>query len=462
MAQKARAVAHKSAKSHLNELSATEAAQLIASRKITSEMLARDCLERIEAREPEIRAWAALDPDLVLRQARQRDSEASRGPLHGIPIAVKDVLDTCDLPTQMGSLIYAGYRPRADASCVALARAAGAIVLGKTATCEFAGMAPAATRNPHDPSRTPGGSSSGSAAAVAECMVPLAFGTQTGGSVLRPASYCGIVGYKPTFAIVNRAGLKFAAETLDTIGVLARSVDDAALLANVVTGFEFSRTASAPPPRIGLCWTHLKDKARPESKEAVEKIVREAFEAGARVKEFELPRDFARLGKAREVINSYQRARGLAWEWQYHRADLSPELARCIEQGFATPDEDYDHARKFAEQCRARLDALLEEDAFDVLIAPCVDGEAPEGLDYTGDPSFQSLWTLLHTPTLCLPTGAGPNGLPVGVQLIAQRYADHKLLRAACWIGDQFGLCLKPAEKPRPRKSARSKPTGVP
>lgn len=460
MAQRAR-VAHKNPKSHLNELSAMEAAQLIASRKITSEMLVRDCLDRIEEREGEIRAWVALDPDFALAQARQRDNEPPRGPLHGIPVAVKDVLDTCDLPTQMGSSIYAGYRPRADASCVALARAAGAVVLGKTATCEFAGMTPAETRNPHDPGRTPGGSSSGSGAAVADCMVPLAFGTQTGGSVLRPASYCGIVGYKPTFGIINRAGLKFAAETLDTIGVLARTVDDAALLANVVTGFEFSRNPAAPPPRIGLCWTYLKDRARAESKEAVEKLARAAVESGAKVKEFELPRDFARLSKAREVINSYQRARGLVWEWQHHRAELSPELARCLEQGFAAADEDYDQARKFAEQCRARLDALLEDDAFDVLIAPCVDGEAPEGLGYTGDPSFQSLWTLLHVPTLSLPTGTGPNGLPVGVQLVAERYADHKLLRAACWLGDQFGLCLKPVEKGRARKHPRSRAASV-
>jgi Asp-tRNA(Asn)/Glu-tRNA(Gln) amidotransferase A subunit family amidase len=449
--------ASRSATKPLNDLSATEAAQLIASGKVTSEQLVRACLDRIEANDANLKAWVKIEPDRALAQARARDKVAPIGALHGVPVGVKDVLDTSDLPTQMGSSIYKGYRPRADAACVAQVRAAGAVILGKTATCEFAGMAPTPTVNPHDPSRTPGGSSSGSAAAVADCMVPFAFGTQTGGSILRPASYCGIVGYKPTYGLISHAGLKLAAESFDTIGVLARNVDDAALLAGALTRVEFMRMPSPNPPRIGLCWTHLSDLAQPETTEAVERIARGSAELGARVKEFELPPDFARLGKAREIINAYERARGLAWEWNNHRDALSAALAKTVELGWAISQDDYEHALQFAEHCRARLDALIEEETFDILIAPCVNGEAPAGLEYTGDPRFQSLWTLLHVPTLSLPTASGPNGMPVGVQLISQRYDDHKLLRAACWIGDQFGLCQRLLAKPRPRKSTRAK-----
>ncbi|HEY6865259.1 MAG TPA: amidase, partial [Burkholderiales bacterium] len=226
-----------------NELTASDAARRIARRELTSEALVRACLERIEVREKTVRAWAFIDPDAALAQARERDREPARGALHGVPIGVKDVLDTADMPTEMGSPIYAGWRPRADAACVAIARAAGAVVLGKTVTAELAGMEPGATRNPLDPSRTPGGSSSGSAAAVADFMVPLALGTQTGGSVLRPASVCGVIGFKPSFGRYNRSGLKMAAESLDTIGTMARKIDDIELLDAALT------RAPARPPR---------------------------------------------------------------------------------------------------------------------------------------------------------------------------------------------------------------------
>src|SRR5438477_9494382 len=217
------------AKDRLNELSASDAARLIAGGDLSSEALVRDCLARIDAREATVRAWAFLDPELALRQARERDRTPARGALHGVPIGVKDVFDTADMPTQMGSPIYAGWRPPSDAACVALMRAAGAVVLGKTVTAEFAGMTPGDTRNPHDPSRTPGGSSSGSAAAVADFMVPLAIGTQTGGSVIRPAAYCGVIGFKPSFGLFPPAGMRINTETLDTVGIMARSVGDIAL-----------------------------------------------------------------------------------------------------------------------------------------------------------------------------------------------------------------------------------------
>jgi amidase len=241
-----------------NALTATEIAHAIAAGETTCEAVVRDCLDRIEQRETIIHAWAGIDPELVLRHARERDRSAARGPLHGVPIGVKDIIDTADLPTEMGSPIYRRHRPTTDAACVALVRAAGAVILGKTVTCEFAGMAPGATANPHDVAHTPGGSSSGSGAAVADFMVPAAFGTQTGGSVLRPASYCGVFGFKPTFGAFNRNGVYPAAESLDTLGLITRSLDDIELLSAVLE----LRTPSQPrpldrPPRIGLCRTPL-------------------------------------------------------------------------------------------------------------------------------------------------------------------------------------------------------------
>src|SRR6266853_222462 len=241
---------------HLNELSATEIVRGIAAGAFTCEAVTRACLARIADQEGVVRAWTNFDPEIALAQARALDRAATRGPLHGMPIGVKDVLDTFDMPTEMGSPIYRGNRPGADAACVALARAAGAVILGKTVTCEFAGVTAGATTNPHDETRTPGGSSSGSGAAVADCMVPVAFGSQTGGSVLRPASYCGVIGYKPTYNAFNRFGLKFAAEGLDTIGLITRSLDDIALVRAVLLGQAPTPISAMPaPPRVGFAKT---------------------------------------------------------------------------------------------------------------------------------------------------------------------------------------------------------------
>ncbi len=421
----------------LNTLPLATAAQLIASRRISAEDLVRASLERISQREGDIQAWAALDFDHALAQARERDSVPARGPLHGIPVGIKDVLDTADFPTQMGSPVYAGYRTRADASCVAMLRAAGAVILGKTVTCEFAGPAPGPTRNPHDLERTPGGSSSGSGAAVADFMVPLALGTQTGGSVLRPSSFCGIVGFKPTFGAINRMGLKFAAESLDTIGLMARQIEDIALAFGVLT----QRTlplADVAPPRIGVCRTYLWDKAQPESRFALEHATRAAGAAGARVEHFALPEAFGGLSEARETINNVERARSLAWEWAHHRDAISPQMTRAIELGRQVSGDRYHAILQFAEGCRTELDRLFER--FDVLLAPCVNGEAPVGLGYAGDPSLQGLWTLLHAPTLSLPAVRGPHGMPVGVQVVARRHADLELLNVARWLAGSAGI----------------------
>jgi amidase len=420
----------------LNELSASEAAQLIAAGEITSEALVSACLARIGEREQVLKAWSCIDPEQALRQARQCDQGPNGGPLHGVPVGVKDVIDTTDMPTGMGSPIYKNYRPAADAAVVAQVRAAGGIILGKTVTAEFAGVAPGATTNPYNPAHTPGGSSSGSAAAVADFMVPLAFGTQTGGSIQRPASYCGVMGYKPTYGTVSRSGLKFACESLDTIGVLARSVDDLALLGSVLLNGPSASGALPPaPPRIGFCKTYLWQKAKPESREAVESAA--ARLGAAVIKEIELPPEFSGLTDGREIINNVERSRGMAHEWAHHREQLSPQLQKTIQLGLETPYEQYAEVLRLGERCRARLAEVFAD--VDVLLAPAATGEAPQGLHWTGDSTFQGLWTFLHVPTISLPTHRGPTGLPVGIQLIAPRYADEKLFRIARWVWQRLG-----------------------
>jgi Asp-tRNA(Asn)/Glu-tRNA(Gln) amidotransferase A subunit family amidase len=424
----------------LNELSAAEIARHIAAREITSEAVVGDCLERIAAREPVVHAFAHVDSELALRAARELDRGPIRGALHGVPIGIKDVIDTADQPTQMGSPIYAGHRPACDAACVALLRAAGAVILGKTVTCEFAGMTAGPTTNPHNPAHTPGGSSSGSAAAVADLMLPAALGTQTGGSVLRPAAYCGVIGYTPTFGAFNRAGLKFAAESLDTIGLMARTIDDIALLTSVLLGGQpGTQVVLGSAPRIGLCRTPLWDTAEPETKHAVEDAAARLAQAGADVREVVLPADFAGLKTAaRQTINNYERSKSMAAEWASDRDLISPKLKRGIALGMAMPYQDYLAAIRLGESCRARLPAVLE--GCDILLAPCVEGEAPMGLDSTGDPGFQAIWTILHVPTLSLSTHTGPRGLPLGIQLVGARHDDQRLLACARWVWEKLGL----------------------
>jgi amidase len=422
----------------LSRQPATAIARGVATGRFTAEAVTAACLERIAAREPTVRAWAHLDHDLALRQARALDRLKPVGPLHGVPVGIKDVIDTADMPTQMGSAIYDGYRPVADASCVALLRAAGAVILGKTVTCEFAGVTAGATTNPHAADRTPGGSSSGSAAAVADFMVPVAIGTQTGGSVLRPASFCGIVGFKPSFGAINRAGLKFAAESLDTIGFMARSVDDVDLISAALSGRPpLGETPIGSLPRVGVCWTHLWPSAQAPTVAALEDAARRLAQCGAAVRHAELPVGFDALSEVREVLNDFERARAMAHEWNTARDRLSGRLQRTIERGLAMPRRRYNDAQRLAAGCRARLDELF--DGLDILIAPCVPGEAPIGLEDTGDPKFQGLWTTLHVPTLSLPTHRGPNGLPVGIQLVGRPGADERLLLAARWAAERLG-----------------------
>ncbi len=422
----------------LNQLSATEIADGVTTGAFSAEAVTLSCLDSVAEREDAVMAWEFLDPELALAQARALDAAPEKGLLAGVPVGVKDIIDTRDMPTGMGSPVYDGHRPPTDASCVARLRAAGAVILGKTVTCEFAGLTPRKTANPHDPARTPGGSSSGSCAAVADGMVPVALGTQTGGSVLRPSSYCGIVGFKPSFDTFSLKGVFPAAESLDTLGLHARTIDDIELLTSALLLRDHKPAPEMPrPPVVGLCKTSMWDDAQPESRAAVETAAEAMKAAGASIRDFELPEEFEWLADVRRKINARERAVAMAGEWATDRERLSDQLRATVQAGIDTPFEDYLDAMYLMETCRARMNQTFE--GCDVLLTPAVDGEAPVGLDDTGSPRFQALWTMLHVPTITLPTHTGPNGLPVGIQLVAPYRADRALMAISRWTQDAVG-----------------------
>ncbi|AWN16460.1 amidase [Salinisphaera sp. LB1] len=418
-------------------LSATTARDRIASGALSCEALARQCLARIEARESEIRAWTHCDPNTVLDAARQLDRMPARGPLQGLAVGIKDIFDTHDMPTAYGSPIYAGHTPSSDAAAVALIRQAGGLVVGKTVTTEFAFFNPGKTRNPHDCQRTPGGSSSGSAAAVAAGQVPLAIGTQTAGSVIRPASFCGIVGYKPSYGWISPAGLKPAAWSLDTVGVFAADVPGAALLGSVLSGRDLRiDTASGTPPRFGFCRTPQWDAARSATRTACDTAINRVTAAGGDVETVTLPAIFDDLLAAQETIMAFEAARCLAFERDRHPRQLSERLAVLLDHGATIAAGHYEAARRRAAQCRAAFADCLAD--VDVLLTPSAPGEAPLATSGTGDPVFNRIWTLLGVPCVNVPGLTGPNRLPVGIQLIGSRDGDAALLRAAQWLAQAF------------------------
>jgi len=422
-----------------NALSAVEAARQIAAGSLSSEALVTACIDRILERDNLVRAWVCVDTEGAQRAARACDASAATGPLHGVPVAVKDVIDVHGLPTEMGSPIYAGYHPLADASCVALLRAAGAVILGKTVTAEFAGIAAGPTRNPLSPTRTPGGSSSGSAAAVADYMVPIAFGTQTGGSILRPASYCGVLGFKPSYNTVNRAGLKFAAESFDTIGHLARSVEDIDLVWRVLTGQpQRALPDLQSPPRLALFLTHYWHRASPETVAAIASVTTRLAADGIIVEDIAVPDGFEILSDARRTINNYERARAMSWEWHNRRDEISPQLSQVIADGSIIKFEDYVEAKKLVEHWRHWFAA--ETHSYDAVLTPAADGEALEGIESTGSSAFQEVWTMLHVPAISLPLAQGPNGLPVGVQFVGKLHRDNELLALSKWLMDRLSV----------------------
>lgn len=413
---------------------ALNAARAIAEGRLTAEALLQACLERIQAREPTVRAWCHLAAEDALAQARALDRQPGGGPLKGLPIAVKDVIDTGDMPTTYGSLLYAGHRPARDASCVALARTAGAIVLGKTVSTEFAYFRPGPTANPHHAGHTPGGSSSGSAAAVADGMVPLAFGTQTAGSVIRPAAFCGCVGYKPSFGTLDVTGVRPLAISLDTLGVMAADVADAAFFVSVLAGRPRLRTDGHRPtaPRVGLCrppeWAAAEPAAQVRLEETAERLKR----TGCFLVEVTLPPPFEQLGQAHSTIMAFEAARTNHPEIRTRAEGVSLQMRSLVEAGAAVTAEDYDAAQLLRGVGAAVADEALAD--VDLLLTLGAPGEAPAGLAATGDPVFNRVWTLLGLPCVTLPCGSGPQGLPLAVQLVGRRSADGPLLAASAWI----------------------------
>jgi Asp-tRNA(Asn)/Glu-tRNA(Gln) amidotransferase A subunit family amidase len=411
-------------------MSALTAAAAIADGELTSEQLVADCLERIAEREDTLHAWAHLDPERALAEARERDGEPSRGPLHGVPVGVKDLIDTADQPTRYGSPIHAAHQPAADAACVERLRRAGAVVVGKTVTTEFAVFHPGPTTHPMDPTRTPGGSSSGSAAAVAADTIPLALGTQTAGSVVRPASFCGVFGGKPTFGAVPTRGVKGCSATLDHVGAFARDAADVAVALGVMSDDidRFRPVDLGDRPRVGFCRTPWWDALEPTTRAAVEAGVTSLARA-ADVFEVSLPDGFAGLVEAQRTIMGVELRRNLDWERTHHPELLSDDLRTYLDAAAALED-GYEDALALARRCRDQLSEVFDDPA--VLLAPSVLGEPPT-IDTTGDPLLCRPWTLLGTPAVSVPGLVGPDGLPIGVQLLTAPGADGLALTAAAF-----------------------------
>ncbi len=418
----------------LADLTATDALVRIRAGQLTPVALMEACLARIAAREPAVRAFAHHDPAQALRAAQA----ARPGRLHGIPVGVKDVLDTADMPSGYGSPIWDNHHPRADAAAVAWTRAEGGIIAGKTVTTEFATRTPGPTANPHNTGHTPGGSSSGSAAGVGAGFFPLAFGTQTAGSIIRPAAFCGVTGYKPTFGMISRVGMKVMASGLDTIGVMARSVADCALFAGAVSGRDLGDPARRADraPRIGLCRSPAWDLATPETQALLQDAADRLARVGASVTEVTLPPLFYRAFELHAVMMNNESGRALGWELLYHRDQISPGLRERMEWGVSQTPEAVDESN--AVFAAARLAFPEVTASYDVLLTPSAPGEAPAGLGSTGEPVFNTLWSGLHVPCVTVPAGTGPKGLPLGLQIVGRAGEDAVALAWAEWVAAAY------------------------
>jgi Asp-tRNA(Asn)/Glu-tRNA(Gln) amidotransferase A subunit family amidase len=426
---------------------------LLEAGKLSSVELVESCLGRIEEREPLVEAWAFLDPRYARAQAEMRDTERRAGkpcgPLHGVPVGVKDIFDTSDMPTENGTILHAGRRPTVDAVVVSRLRSAGAVILGKTVTTECAVYAPGKTRNPHNPEHTPGGSSSGSAAAVADFMVPLAVGSQTNGSVIRPASFCGVFGFKPSFGLIPRTGVLAQSRILDHVGVFARSLEDLALLGDALVGHHEgdpdSRATARPglaaelartfplTPDLAFVKTAVWDKATSDVANGFAEIV-DAL--APHLTEFPLPDELTCGHEVHRTILETDLAVAFGREWERGREQLSPQLQGMIERGLEHRAIDYARAQRAVPRLRAAMDPLFER--FDAVLTPAAPGEAPHGLASTGSPVFCTLWTLLGLPAVSLPLLAGSSGLPIGVQLVGRYGDDARLLRTARWVVERL------------------------
>jgi Asp-tRNA(Asn)/Glu-tRNA(Gln) amidotransferase A subunit family amidase len=428
-------------------LTVSQMARYLADGALSSETVTKACLARIEAIEPSVHAWAHYDPQRALMQAKEADRRRAMGlplgPLHGVPIGLKDIIDARGMPTENGTSLDAGQRPNQDATLTQRLRNAGVVIVGKTVTSELAYFHPGPTTNPHDPARTPGGSSSGSAAAVAAGMVPFAVGTQTNGSVIRPASYCGVVGYKPSFGSVPRTGVLKAAQSLDQVGFFARSVEDAALAATVMgpdgqdrdcdlnPGPLLDTALSAPPvtPDIAMVHTPFSERLESATTEGFAELVDLLGEHGT---EASLPDLFGRSAGWLATIMASEMTRNLGHYYDRDADQLSDAFGALMEQGRSIAAVDYLAARDMQPVLREALDPLFER--FDAIITPAAPGEAPADLSTTGDPIFCSLWSLCGLPAITLPLLTGPNNMPVGVQVVGAYGQDARLLRTARWL----------------------------
>jgi Asp-tRNA(Asn)/Glu-tRNA(Gln) amidotransferase A subunit family amidase len=435
--------------SHLHHLGASEATRAIAAGQISSEQLVQACLARIREVEPAVQAWQFLDEAHALAQARARDADHAEGrpcgPLHGVPVGVKDIIDTADMPTEDGTPLHAGRTPDRDATVVAMLRAAGAVIMGKTVTTECATYTPGKTRNPHNPGHTPGGSSSGSAAAVAAGMVPLALGSQTNGSIIRPAAFCGVVGFKPTHGLISRHGVMKLSRTLDHIGAFARSIEDVALVSETLVGWDandpdtrlrasipFREIAAQEPPLeplLAFVKPPVWDRADAETKEAFGELAEQLKD---RMVEVELPASTAEALEWHRIIMEAEMAASLDREYEQGSERLSESLRAQLARGRELKVLDYQRARARIPLLNEGFDEIFER--CDAFITPAAAGTAPKGLSSTGDPSFCTLWTLCGMPALNLPLMQGQNGLPLGVQLVGPRDSDARLLRTARWL----------------------------
>jgi Asp-tRNA(Asn)/Glu-tRNA(Gln) amidotransferase A subunit family amidase len=449
----------------LVNLTATEAAAEIARGAISAEDYTRACLDRIEALDREIRAFVHLDRDHALAQARRLDERRleghALGPLHGIPVAIKDIIDTADYPTECGSPLVAGRRPRQDATVVTKLRAAGAVIIGKTVTTEFAYFHPGPTRNPHDHGRTPGGSSSGSAAAVAAQMVPLALGSQTNGSVIRPGAFCGVFAVKPSYGLVSRAGVLPLSRELDHIGAFARSLGDLALILEVIAGHDPADPDTEPfaapdfralqreppplPPRFAFVRTPVWDKADAQTKAAFEEL---AAALGAAIEPVDLPPTWTEAWEIHRTIMATDMAHNLAPF--VARGEPSEALRKLLAHGRSVTAVDYLDALAKVPRYTASLAEIF--DAYDAILTPATRGVAPKGLGSTGDPAFCTLWTLTGLPALSLPLFAGEDGLPLGAQLVGPLGRDGRLLRTATALIETLAETQKPPRRARARR----------
>lgn len=427
------AIPHRKSAVPLNELTASEIVAAVKSGRTTCEAVTRACLERIDARDREVQAWQYIDPEQAIAEARARDRTDKSGALIGVPFNVKDIIDTGDMPTEYGSPIYKDFRPRADASCVALSRKAGAVLLGKAVTTEFANFHPSRTKNPLDLTRTPGGSSSGSAASVADYMCALSVGSQTSGSTVRPASYCGAFGFRPSYGELRCAGMMESAGSLDTVGLIARSIEDIALYRNVLLGEPPAPIADLPPPRIGFCRTHLWSLLEPSTQKLFEDAAKSLARAGAQLSDVELPSAFEGIPEAHRLISGFEFARNFAWEIENHWELITTTLRQGrISDGLNCSYETYLEARGLAEHCREQIGDI--QSRYDILLTTCATGEAPVGFATTGIAKLALIWTTMHVPAVSVPVFKGPAGMPIGAYLVGKRTRDRELFAHARWV----------------------------